>query len=53
MFLDKKPKLWIHGHTHCKFDYNIGNTRIVTNPSGYPSERDCRINFNKGFVIEI
>lgn len=28
-------KLWTHGHTHDKFDYMIGDTRIVCNPRGY------------------
>jgi len=28
-------KLWIHGHTHCSFDYEIGKTRVVCNPFGY------------------
>lgn len=28
-------KLWTHGHTHHKFDYMIGSTRIVCNPRGY------------------
>jgi len=30
-----KPLLWIHGHTHDSFDYNIGETRVVCNPRGY------------------
>jgi predicted phosphodiesterase len=29
------PDLWIHGHTHCSFDYNIASTRIICNPFGY------------------
>lgn len=29
--------LWIHGHTHCSFDYMIFNTRIFCNPRGYLS----------------
>src|SRR5690606_28638686 len=33
-----KPKLWIHGHTHDSFDYILGDTRIICNPSGYPNE---------------
>jgi len=37
--LEYKPKLWIHGHTHDDFDYNLGNTRIVCNPYGYPQEK--------------
>jgi dTDP-4-dehydrorhamnose 3,5-epimerase-like enzyme len=28
-------KMWTHGHTHHKFDYMIGSTRIVCNPRGY------------------
>lgn len=28
-------KMWTHGHTHDKFDYMIGTTRIVCNPRGY------------------
>lgn len=34
----KKPKLWLHGHTHSPNDIVIGNTRIVCNPRGYPGE---------------
>ena len=31
--------LWIHGHTHCSFDYDTGGTRVVCNPRGYgPSD---------------
>lgn len=28
-------KLWACGHTHYRFDLNIGNTRVVLNPRGY------------------
>jgi UDP-2,3-diacylglucosamine pyrophosphatase LpxH len=28
-------KLWVHGHTHHTFDYNVGSTRILCNPRGY------------------
>lgn len=27
--------LWTHGHTHEKYDYMIGGTRVVCNPRGY------------------
>ena len=27
--------LWIHGHTHCTKDYQVGTTRVVCNPRGY------------------
>lgn len=32
------PKLWVHGHTHEAFDYQLYNTRVVVNPRAYPSE---------------
>ena len=35
---DRKPSLWIHGHTHDACDYQLFNTRIVCNPFGYPTE---------------
>lgn len=28
-------KLWIHGHTHEKFDYTVNQTRVICNPRGY------------------
>ena len=33
-----EPQLWLHGHMHNSFDYNISNTRVVCNPRGYPGE---------------
>lgn len=36
------PKIWIHGHTHDSFDYKLGDTRIICNPCGYPSERGSK-----------
>jgi hypothetical protein len=47
-----RPELWIHGHTHCGFDYKVsgndgfphipnddkGVTRILCNPQGYPEK---------------
>lgn len=29
--------LWIHGHTHESFDYELNGTRVVCNPRGYIS----------------
>ena len=28
-------KLWVHGHVHSSFDYNIGQCRVVCEPYGY------------------
>lgn len=27
--------LWVHGHTHTHFDYEVADTRVVCNPRGY------------------
>jgi len=29
------PDLWIHGHMHDSFAYQLGTTRVVVNPFGY------------------
>lgn len=42
--------LWTHGHVHNCFDYQIGNTRVICNPHGYPSENSY---FNPNVVVEI
>jgi Icc-related predicted phosphoesterase len=39
LILDKKPRLWVHGHTHLTCDYTLGETRVVCSPYGYPQER--------------
>jgi Icc-related predicted phosphoesterase len=56
-FIEEHPniKLWIHGHTHTSFDYEIGKTRVMCNPRGYqrgdlpPENRD----FNPNLVVEL
>ena len=50
--LNKKPKLWIHGHTHKKIDYMHGETRVVANPIGYLNEEQRSPKF-KAMVVEI
>lgn len=39
LILARKPKMWIHGHTHETMDYMIENTHIVANPRGAPEHR--------------
>lgn len=46
-----QPAAWVHGHTHCSFDYEIGQTRVVCNPRGYGDENSK--GFDPGLVIEI
>lgn len=32
------PDVWIHGHTHCRVDEMLYNTRVLCNPTGYRGE---------------
>ena len=45
-----QPDLWIHGHVHASFDYDIGRTRVICNPDGY---RSSNLNFDHDLVIEV
>ena len=38
-------KVWTHGHTHDKFDYMIGTTRVICNPRGYINYEECADRF--------
>lgn len=42
-------KVWVHGHMHTNFDYNIGDTRVLCNPRGYYGYEVCAYNFNLKF----
>jgi len=44
------PALWLHGHTHCRRDYRLGETRVVCNPRGYP---DQTTGFAPGLVVDL
>ena len=43
-------KLWAHGHVHDRWDYVIGETRIICNPHGYPNEPRV---WDPNLVVEI
>jgi predicted phosphodiesterase len=45
-----RAALWIHGHTHTAFDYDVRGTRVVCNPRGYPHETT---GFDPGLVITV
>jgi Icc-related predicted phosphoesterase len=32
-------QLWVHGHAHNGFDYQVAGTRVVANPAGYRKRR--------------
>jgi predicted phosphodiesterase len=45
-----RAALWIHGHTHTAFDYEMAGTRVVCNPRGYPGEPT---GFRADCVVEV
>ena len=49
------PVIWVHGHTHDSFDYEVGNCRVISNPRGYLNWHGEFENkaFNPGLVVEV
>lgn len=45
-------RYWVHGHNHDKFDYTIGDTRVLSNPRGYIGYEDTS-QFNPDFSFKI
>lgn len=35
----QQADLWLHGHVHDSFDYQVAGCRVVANPRGYPKNR--------------
>jgi predicted phosphodiesterase len=48
----KRPALWIYGHTHGSADFQLGETRLVCNPLGYVGDEQ-NAHFDDHCVIEI
>ena len=49
-----QPQLWLHGHTHDSFDYEIGSTRVVANPRGYAPKGEVENKrFDPMLVVEV
>jgi len=46
--------LWVHGHSHDSFDYEVHGTRVVCNPRGY-AKHDSVENrlFDPGLVLDV
>lgn len=51
----EKADVWIHGHTHTSFDYQLGRCRVVANPLGYLMRGGGaeNQNFNPNFTIQL
>ncbi|MGO7904201.1 metallophosphoesterase [Rhizobium leguminosarum] len=50
LILETLPTVWVHGHVHHRNDYRISDTRVVSNPRGYPGEKT---GFDPALVIEV
>jgi Icc-related predicted phosphoesterase len=49
LIVEHAPRLWIHGHIHRPADYWAGETRIISNPRGYPGEHG----FRRDYVVDL
>jgi len=49
------PVLWVHGHTHDSFDYQVEGCRVISNPRGYMNWHGEFENkaFDPGLVLQI
>ncbi|SFQ67545.1 Calcineurin-like phosphoesterase [Variovorax sp. OK605] len=49
------PVLWVHGHTHQRFDYRVRNCQVVCNPRGYVnwSGRIENQAFEPGLIVDV
>ena len=45
-------QLWLHGHLHCRHDYRVGHTRVLSNARGH-SKRGEADGFDGRRVIEV
>lgn len=52
LIIERKPALWVHGHTHDSFDYKIGETRVVCNPYGY-HESELNLEFDAAKRVKV
>ena len=52
LIFEKRPKLWVHGHTHKSVSKMVGRTRIVCNPFGYARHEE-NPEFSGVFTVEI
>jgi len=46
------PNLWIHGHNHLSFNYEIYNTKVVCNPFGY-NPYEVNPDYKNDLIVEV
>jgi hypothetical protein len=47
-----RTALWIHGHMHESFDYEVYGTRVICNPRGY-APNALNPDFRSDWIVEI
>lgn len=47
-----RPALWVHGHMHESYDYEVYDTRVVCNPRGY-APNELNPDFRPDLVVEV
>jgi len=52
VIIDKKPKMWVFGHTHDSHDSMFHDTRLICNPFGYSNHEENH-EFQHDLVIEV
>lgn len=51
--LVERADLWVHGHTHDGFDYQVERCRVVCNTRGYSNYKDENAGFDAGLVVDL
>jgi hypothetical protein len=46
-----EPAIWLHGHMHTNFDYNVFDTRVICNPRGYVGQFNPE--YDPAFTFEL
>jgi predicted phosphodiesterase len=49
---ERRPRLWMHGHTHTSVDQHVGPTRLLCNPFGYVGW-ELNTAFSERMVVEV
>ena len=52
LIVERKPRLWLHGHTHCSVRYELGATTVLCNPFGYAG-RELNSDFRESFFVDV
>jgi Icc-related predicted phosphoesterase len=52
LIIERKPGLWLHGHTHSSMRYTLNQTEVVCNPFGYAGH-ELNPRFEEKLILEV